>query len=164
MQKKSSLQRKNITLVAKGGDAKVKVINNNTEESSYTMLLAMINDSTDVGVVDDRREKRPPDDCVPLFDPNKMPQNKNLQVENEKDIEVNNYLLGCADMASFEAKLNTHFITYFEGQDVDTRLCGLHSLNNASDKRTFKEEILWNIQQRAHHHINDLVTDEMEVD
>eukprot|EP00957_Ditylum_brightwellii_P071401 5428076-Ditylum_brightwellii.AAC.1 len=65
--------------------------------------MAVINGSTDVGVVDDRMKKRPPDNCVPLFDPNKMLQNKNVQVENEGDIEVNNYLFGCADMAAFES-------------------------------------------------------------
>eukprot|EP00957_Ditylum_brightwellii_P132029 10066948-Ditylum_brightwellii.AAC.1 len=59
-------------------------------------------------------KKRLPDDCVPPFDPNKMLQNKNAQVENEEDIEGNNYILGCADMAAFESKSNTHFITYFE--------------------------------------------------
>eukprot|EP00957_Ditylum_brightwellii_P004984 379409-Ditylum_brightwellii.AAC.1 len=88
------------------------------EESSATMLMAVINSSTDVGIVDDRRKKRPPDNSVPLFDPNKMIQNKNVQVEIEEDIEVNNYLLGCANMEAFESKLNTHFITYFEQQDA----------------------------------------------
>eukprot|EP00957_Ditylum_brightwellii_P193979 14773076-Ditylum_brightwellii.AAC.1 len=67
-------------------------------------------------------------------------------------------------MAAFESKLNTHFIACFEQQDVGTRLCSLQSLNNASNKMTFKEEMLRNIQQRLHHHVNDLVTDEMEVD
>eukprot|EP00957_Ditylum_brightwellii_P186450 14195680-Ditylum_brightwellii.AAC.1 len=67
-------------------------------------------------------------------------------------------------MAAFESKLNTHFITYFKQQEVGTRLCGLHSLNNTSNQRTFKEEMLWKIQQRACHCVNDLVTAEMEVD
>eukprot|EP00957_Ditylum_brightwellii_P036149 2738957-Ditylum_brightwellii.AAC.1 len=62
--------------------------------------MAVINGSKDVGV-DDRRKKRPPDNCVPPFDPNEMLQNKNVQVENEEDIEGNNYLLGCANMAAF---------------------------------------------------------------
>eukprot|EP00957_Ditylum_brightwellii_P175422 13354202-Ditylum_brightwellii.AAC.1 len=114
VRKKSSLQRKNQTLVAKGGDVRVKVTINNVEESSATMLMAAMNGSKDVGAVDDREKKRPPDNCVPLFHPNKMQQNKNVQVENEEDIEVNNYLLGCADMAAFESKLNTWCITYFE--------------------------------------------------
>eukprot|EP00957_Ditylum_brightwellii_P206161 15347088-Ditylum_brightwellii.AAC.1 len=101
--KKSSLQRKNQTHVTKGGDMKVKVTINKVEESSATMLMAMMNGSTDAGAVDDRREKRPPDNCAPPFDPSKMLQNKNIQVENEEDIEVNNYLLGCANMAAFES-------------------------------------------------------------
>eukprot|EP00957_Ditylum_brightwellii_P176575 13448082-Ditylum_brightwellii.AAC.1 len=41
---------------------------------------------------------------------------------------------------------------------------GHSSLTNASNKRTFKEEMLRNIQQSACNHVNDLVTDEMEVD
>eukprot|EP00957_Ditylum_brightwellii_P030941 2344274-Ditylum_brightwellii.AAC.1 len=77
-----------------------------------------------------------------------MPQNKNVQVENEEENEGNNYLLGCASMQ----------------QEVGNRLCGLHSLNNTLVKRTFKEELLWNIQQSTQHCVNDLVTDEMEVD
>ena len=67
-------------------------------------------------------------------------------------------------MAAFESKLNTHFITYFEQQEVGTRLCNLNSLNNASNKRTFKEKMLQNIQQRARNHVYDLVTDGTEVD
>eukprot|EP00957_Ditylum_brightwellii_P006886 520881-Ditylum_brightwellii.AAC.1 len=67
-------------------------------------------------------------------------------------------------MAAFESKLSTHFITYFEQQDAGTRLCGLHSLNNATNKRTFKEEMLWNVQQSTRRCVNYLVTDEMEVD
>eukprot|EP00957_Ditylum_brightwellii_P005295 403808-Ditylum_brightwellii.AAC.1 len=101
--KKSSPQRKNQTPVAKGGDVKVKVSINNREESSATMLMAVMNGSTDVGDVDDRREKTPPDNCVAPFDPNKMLQNKNVQVENEKDNEENNYLLSCANLAAFES-------------------------------------------------------------
>eukprot|EP00957_Ditylum_brightwellii_P083095 6316645-Ditylum_brightwellii.AAC.1 len=58
--------------------------------------MAVISGSTDVGVVDDRRKKTSPDDCVPPFDPNGMLQNKNVQVENKEDNEGNNYLLGCA--------------------------------------------------------------------
>eukprot|EP00957_Ditylum_brightwellii_P033846 2565126-Ditylum_brightwellii.AAC.1 len=79
--------------------------------------MAVINGSTDVGVVDDSRKKKPPDDCVPPFDPNEMLQNKNVWVENEEDNEGNNYLLGCANIAAFESKLNAHFITYFEQQE-----------------------------------------------
>eukprot|EP00957_Ditylum_brightwellii_P188541 14353685-Ditylum_brightwellii.AAC.1 len=79
--------------------------------------MAVINGSTDVGVVDDRRKKKPPDKCVPLFDPKKMLQSKNVQVENEEDNKGNNYLLSCANMAAFESKLNTHFITYFKWQE-----------------------------------------------
>jgi hypothetical protein len=93
-----------------------------------------------------------------------MLQNKNVQVDNEEDNEGNNYLLGCANMAAFESMLNTHFITCFEQQEVGNRLCDLHSLNNASNKRTFKEEMLRNIQQCAHNHVNNLVTDGTEVD
>eukprot|EP00957_Ditylum_brightwellii_P151637 11547493-Ditylum_brightwellii.AAC.1 len=55
--KKSSPQRKNQTPMAKGGDVRVKVTINNTEESSATMLMAVINGSTDVGIVDDRRKR-----------------------------------------------------------------------------------------------------------
>eukprot|EP00957_Ditylum_brightwellii_P140872 10731079-Ditylum_brightwellii.AAC.1 len=65
--------------------------------------MAVINGSTDVGAVDDRSKKKPPDDCVPPFAPNEMLQNKNVQVENEEDNEGNNYLLGCANMAAFES-------------------------------------------------------------
>eukprot|EP00957_Ditylum_brightwellii_P060260 4575918-Ditylum_brightwellii.AAC.1 len=57
VRKKSSPQSKNITPMAKGGDVKVKVTINRVEESSATMLVAVINGSTDVGVVDDRRKK-----------------------------------------------------------------------------------------------------------
>eukprot|EP00957_Ditylum_brightwellii_P001159 91311-Ditylum_brightwellii.AAC.1 len=67
-------------------------------------------------------------------------------------------------MATFESKLSTHFITYFEQQEVGNGLCGLHSLNDASNRRTFKEEMLQNIQQRTRNHVNDLVIDGMEVD
>eukprot|EP00957_Ditylum_brightwellii_P160522 12220038-Ditylum_brightwellii.AAC.1 len=81
VRKKSSPQRKNI------GDVKEKVTINDVKESSDTMLMAVINGSTDVGIVDDRRKKTPFDDCVPPFDPNKMLQNKNVQVGNEEDIE-----------------------------------------------------------------------------
>eukprot|EP00957_Ditylum_brightwellii_P119307 9102166-Ditylum_brightwellii.AAC.1 len=94
VQKKSSPQRKNQPPVAKGGNVKVKVTINNVEEISGTILMAVISGSTDVGVVDDRRKNKPPDDCVPPFDPNKMLQNKKFQVENEEDNEGNNYLLG----------------------------------------------------------------------
>eukprot|EP00957_Ditylum_brightwellii_P016017 1206837-Ditylum_brightwellii.AAC.1 len=79
--------------------------------------MAVMNGSTDVGVAHDRRKKKPPDNFVPLFDPNKMLQNKNVQVENEEENKGNNHLLGCANMAEFESKLNTHFITYFEQQE-----------------------------------------------
>eukprot|EP00957_Ditylum_brightwellii_P086174 6557048-Ditylum_brightwellii.AAC.1 len=67
--------------------------------------MAVISGSTDVGVDDDRRKKKPSDDCVPPFDPNKMLQNENVQVEkeNEEENEGNNYLLGCANMAAFES-------------------------------------------------------------
>eukprot|EP00957_Ditylum_brightwellii_P119748 9136034-Ditylum_brightwellii.AAC.1 len=56
VRKKSSPQRKNITPVAKGGDVKVKVTINNMEESSATVLMAVMNGSTDVGAVDDRKK------------------------------------------------------------------------------------------------------------
>eukprot|EP00957_Ditylum_brightwellii_P056503 4283844-Ditylum_brightwellii.AAC.1 len=117
VRKKSSQQRKNQTPVAKGGDVRVKVTINGKAESSDTMLMAVINGFTDVGVVDDRSKKTLPDDYMSPFDPNKMLQNKNVQVENEEDNEVNSYLLGCANMAAFESKLGTHFITYFEQQE-----------------------------------------------
>eukprot|EP00957_Ditylum_brightwellii_P082233 6252956-Ditylum_brightwellii.AAC.1 len=65
--------------------------------------MTVINGSADIGVVDDRRNKRPPEDCVPPFNPNEMLQNKNVQVKNEENIEVNNYLLGSANMAAFES-------------------------------------------------------------
>eukprot|EP00957_Ditylum_brightwellii_P093003 7080918-Ditylum_brightwellii.AAC.1 len=119
--------------------------------------MAVINGSTDVGVVDDRSKKKLPDDYVPPFDANKMLQNESVQAENEEDNEGNSYLLGCADMAAFESKLSTHFITYFE-------LCGLQILNNASNRRTFKEKMLQTIQQCTRNHFNDLVTDGTEVD
>eukprot|EP00957_Ditylum_brightwellii_P048457 3676997-Ditylum_brightwellii.AAC.1 len=67
-------------------------------------------------------------------------------------------------MAAFEPKLSTHFITYFERQEIGNRLCGLHSLNNASNRRIFKEEMLRNIQQSTRNHVNGLVTDGTEVD
>eukprot|EP00957_Ditylum_brightwellii_P051685 3918972-Ditylum_brightwellii.AAC.1 len=108
------------------------------EESSATVLMAEMNSSTDVGAVDDRRKKTPPYNCVTPFDPNETLQSEKIQFENEEDNEVNNYLLSCANLAEFESKFNTHFITYFKQQNVDTRLCGLHSLNNAKNKRAFK--------------------------
>eukprot|EP00957_Ditylum_brightwellii_P041536 3145881-Ditylum_brightwellii.AAC.1 len=58
-------------------------------ESSDTMLMAVIDGSTDVGVVDDRSKKKTHDDYVPPFDPNEMLQSKNVQVENEEDNEGN---------------------------------------------------------------------------
>eukprot|EP00957_Ditylum_brightwellii_P094184 7170499-Ditylum_brightwellii.AAC.1 len=75
--KKSSPRRKNQTLVAKEGDVKVKVTINNMKESSATVLMAVMNDSTNVGAVDDKRKKTPPDDHVAPFDHNEMLQNKN---------------------------------------------------------------------------------------
>eukprot|EP00957_Ditylum_brightwellii_P122247 9322016-Ditylum_brightwellii.AAC.2 len=110
-----------------------------------------MNDSINVGDVDDKREKTPPDNYVALFNHNEMLRNENVQGKNEdnnneKDKnEEEIYLLGCADLAAFESKLNTHFITYFKQQDVDTGLCSLHSLNNASNKRTFSAGMLKNI-------------------
>eukprot|EP00957_Ditylum_brightwellii_P081719 6216663-Ditylum_brightwellii.AAC.1 len=95
------------------------------EESSATVLMAEMNDSTNGGAM--------------LR--NNYIHDKNEEDNNEEDI----YLLGCEDLATFESKLDTHFITYFEQQDVDTRLCGLHSLNNASSKRGFNMGILRNI-------------------
>eukprot|EP00957_Ditylum_brightwellii_P056003 4244149-Ditylum_brightwellii.AAC.1 len=79
--------------------------------------MAVMNDSTNVGAVDDKRKKSPPDNCVALFNHNKMLQNKNVQGKNEENNEDNIYLLGCVDLAAFESKLDTHFITYFEQQD-----------------------------------------------
>eukprot|EP00957_Ditylum_brightwellii_P084852 6451941-Ditylum_brightwellii.AAC.1 len=89
VRKKSSLQRKNQTPVAKGGDVRVKVTINGKAKSSNTMLMAVINGSTDVGVVDNRSKKKLRDDYVPPFNPNKMLQHKNVQVENEEDNEGN---------------------------------------------------------------------------
>eukprot|EP00957_Ditylum_brightwellii_P076612 5822987-Ditylum_brightwellii.AAC.1 len=72
--------------------------------------MAVMNNSTTVGVVDGKREKTPPDNCVALFDHNEMLQNKNVQGKNEEDNGENIYLLSCADLAAFESKLDTHFI------------------------------------------------------
>eukprot|EP00957_Ditylum_brightwellii_P084970 6461607-Ditylum_brightwellii.AAC.1 len=58
-------------------------------ESSDTMLMAVINGSMVIGVVDDRSKKKTRDDYVPPFDPNEMLQNKYVQVENEEDNEGN---------------------------------------------------------------------------
>eukprot|EP00957_Ditylum_brightwellii_P076454 5810619-Ditylum_brightwellii.AAC.1 len=69
---------KNQTPVAKGRGVKVKVTINNVEEISDTVLMAVMNGSTDVGAVDDRREKTPTNNCVAPFDLNKMLQNKNV--------------------------------------------------------------------------------------
>eukprot|EP00957_Ditylum_brightwellii_P165863 12627995-Ditylum_brightwellii.AAC.1 len=55
--KKSSPQRKNQTPVAKKGDVKVKVTFNDMKESSATLSMAVMNDSTNVGAVDDKRKK-----------------------------------------------------------------------------------------------------------
>eukprot|EP00957_Ditylum_brightwellii_P088979 6775677-Ditylum_brightwellii.AAC.1 len=77
---------------------RVKVTISGMEESSDTMLMAVISGSRDVGVDHDRRKKTVPDKYVPPFDPNKMLQNKNVQVENKEDNEGNRHLLGCADM------------------------------------------------------------------
>eukprot|EP00957_Ditylum_brightwellii_P045886 3480416-Ditylum_brightwellii.AAC.1 len=96
---------------------RVKVTISGVEESSDTMLMAVINGSTDVEVDHDRRKKTVPDDYVPPFVPNKMLQNENVQVENEEDNEGNRHLLGYANMAAFESKLRTHFTTYFEQQE-----------------------------------------------
>eukprot|EP00957_Ditylum_brightwellii_P160896 12250023-Ditylum_brightwellii.AAC.1 len=78
VRKKSSPQRKNQTLVAKG-DIRVKVTISSMEEISDTMLMVVINGSTDGGVDHDRRKKTLPDDYVPPFNPNEMLQNKNVQ-------------------------------------------------------------------------------------
>eukprot|EP00957_Ditylum_brightwellii_P162472 12371937-Ditylum_brightwellii.AAC.1 len=58
VQKKSRPQRKNQTPVAKGGDKKAKVTINGMEESSDTILMAVINGLTDIGVVDDKSKKK----------------------------------------------------------------------------------------------------------
>eukprot|EP00957_Ditylum_brightwellii_P004272 324697-Ditylum_brightwellii.AAC.1 len=123
VQKKSNPQRKNITPVAKGGDVKVKVTSNNMKETYVTVLMTKMNDSTNVGAVDDKRKKAPHGNHVAQFNHNKMLRNETVQGKNEdnNNEEDNNekdiYLLGCADLATFESKLNTHFITYFEQQD-----------------------------------------------
>eukprot|EP00957_Ditylum_brightwellii_P103363 7877045-Ditylum_brightwellii.AAC.1 len=67
--------------------------------------MAVMNDSTDVGAVDDRKKKTPLNNCVALFDHNEMLQNKNVLVENEEDNGENIYLLFCVDLAAFESKL-----------------------------------------------------------
>eukprot|EP00957_Ditylum_brightwellii_P012579 950446-Ditylum_brightwellii.AAC.1 len=140
------------------------------KESSAMVLLTEMDDSTNVGTVDDKRKKIPPDDHITSFDHNEILQNKNVQGKNEEDDneEDNNKegicLLGCADLAAFESKLDMHFITYFKQRDVDTRPCSLHNLNNVSNKRTFNAGMLRNIQQRLCCCVNDLITDEMEVD
>eukprot|EP00957_Ditylum_brightwellii_P167653 12763060-Ditylum_brightwellii.AAC.1 len=54
--KKSSPQRKNQTLLAKEGDVKVKVTINDMKESSATVLVAVMNDSANVGAVDDKKK------------------------------------------------------------------------------------------------------------
>eukprot|EP00957_Ditylum_brightwellii_P167777 12772081-Ditylum_brightwellii.AAC.1 len=76
-----------------------------------------MNGSTDVGFDHDKREKTVSDNDVPPFNPNEMLRNENVQVENEEDNKGNRHLLGCVDMAAFESKLKTHFITYFERQE-----------------------------------------------
>eukprot|EP00957_Ditylum_brightwellii_P119731 9135346-Ditylum_brightwellii.AAC.1 len=73
-------------------------------------------DSTSVDDVEDERKKRPPGNQIASFDHNKMLRNKNLQDENQEDIN----LLGCKSVAAFKSKLETHFITYFEQQDVNS--------------------------------------------
>eukprot|EP00957_Ditylum_brightwellii_P208899 15359454-Ditylum_brightwellii.AAC.1 len=80
--------------------------------------MAEMNDSTNGGTVDDKRVKRPPDDHIALLDHNEMlwiknGQDKNKEYNNEEDI----YLFDCADLSTFESKLDTHFITYFKQQD-----------------------------------------------
>eukprot|EP00957_Ditylum_brightwellii_P033906 2569363-Ditylum_brightwellii.AAC.1 len=55
--KKSSPQRKDIAHVPKVGDVKVKVTINNMEESFATVLMAVMNGSTGIGVVDDKGKK-----------------------------------------------------------------------------------------------------------
>eukprot|EP00957_Ditylum_brightwellii_P035427 2686139-Ditylum_brightwellii.AAC.1 len=93
MQKKSSPRRKNQAPVAKG-DMTVKVTFTGVEDCSNTMLVAAMNDSTDVGFDHDKRKKTVTDDDVPPFDPNKMLQNENVQLENEENNEGNRHLLG----------------------------------------------------------------------
>eukprot|EP00957_Ditylum_brightwellii_P078467 5966792-Ditylum_brightwellii.AAC.1 len=77
--KKSSPQSKNQTPVAKGGVVKVKVTINNMKESSATILMAVLNSSIDVGAVDVKRKKTPPDNCVALINHKEKLQNKNVQ-------------------------------------------------------------------------------------
>ena len=160
VRKKSSPHRKNEGHVAKG-DTRVKVTFTGVEDCSDTVLVAVMNGSTDDGFYHNTRTKTVTDDDVSPLDPNEMLRNENVQLENNNG---NRHLLGCVDMGAFESKLKTHFITYFERQDVGNRLCGLHSLNNAANKRVFKEGMLRKIQEEAHNRVNDLVTDGTEVD
>eukprot|EP00957_Ditylum_brightwellii_P114407 8722402-Ditylum_brightwellii.AAC.1 len=67
--------------------------------------MAVINDSTNVGAVDDKRKNTPPGNCVAPFNHNNMLQNKNVQVENEEDNEENIHPFGYADLAAFKNKM-----------------------------------------------------------
>eukprot|EP00957_Ditylum_brightwellii_P051117 3875590-Ditylum_brightwellii.AAC.1 len=77
------------------------------EESSAMVLMAKMNASTNVGAVDDKRKKRPPDNHIASFDHNEMLENENVHGKNEEDTneeddnEEDICLLSCADLAAF---------------------------------------------------------------
>eukprot|EP00957_Ditylum_brightwellii_P133207 10156495-Ditylum_brightwellii.AAC.1 len=100
--------------------------------------MAEMDDSTSVDAVEDERKQRLSDNHIASSNHNKMLWKKTLQNENQEDIK----LLGCENFAVFDSKLETHFITYFKQQDLNTQLCGLHRLKNSCNKRAFSGVML----------------------
>eukprot|EP00957_Ditylum_brightwellii_P081218 6178190-Ditylum_brightwellii.AAC.1 len=103
------------------------------EESSASVLMAEMKDYTSVHTVEDKRKQQLCDNHITSSNYSKMLLNEMLHNKNQEKIN----LIGCENVATFDSKLETHFITYFKQQDVNTRLCGLHSLNNSCNKRAF---------------------------
>eukprot|EP00957_Ditylum_brightwellii_P054932 4163016-Ditylum_brightwellii.AAC.1 len=80
------------------------------EESSASVLMAEMKDSTSVHAVEEERKERLSDNDITSSNHSEMLGNESLQNKNQEAIN----LLGCENVATFESKLETHFTTYFE--------------------------------------------------
>ena len=52
------------------------------------------------------------------------------------------YLLGFTSEAEFDVMSKEHMVVYFEKQDDDSLLCGLHALNNVTNCFSYKKDYL----------------------
>ena len=52
------------------------------------------------------------------------------------------YLLGLTSEAEFQVMSEEHMVVYFEKQDDDSLLCGLHALNNVTNCFSYKKDYL----------------------